>query len=130
MKISPEETLLIYDGECPFCSEYVKLVRLRESIGPVVLVNARKDEPIVKEVIEAGFDLDEGMVLKYRGKLYHGADCIHMLALLSSPFGLFNRINHLIFKSEQLSRTLYPLLRSGRNLLLRLLRRKKINHSN
>ena len=32
---------IVYDGDCPFCSRYVKLVRLREALGSVDLVNAR-----------------------------------------------------------------------------------------
>ncbi|MFT5932039.1 MAG: putative DCC family thiol-disulfide oxidoreductase YuxK, partial [Hyphomonas sp.] len=40
-------TFIVYDGDCPFCSEYVKLLRLRDAIGPVSLVNAREDHPAV-----------------------------------------------------------------------------------
>lgn len=66
------------------------------------------------------------MVLKLGGRYYHGADCIHALALLSSSSGLFNRINAKVFRSPQLSRVLYPVLRAGRNTVLRLLGRTKI----
>ena len=32
---------LVYDGDCPFCSRYVQLLRIREAVGPLRLVNAR-----------------------------------------------------------------------------------------
>lgn len=118
---------IVYDGQCPFCSSYVRLVRLRESLGEVALVDARKGGAIVDEIIEAGLDLDEGMVLKMDGRLFYGAECIHRLALLSTPSGLFNHVNRAVFQSPTASRLLYPFLRSGRNLLLRLLGRRKIN---
>jgi predicted DCC family thiol-disulfide oxidoreductase YuxK len=119
---------IVYDGDCPFCSRYVKLVRLREALGPVSIINAREGGPLVDEIVEAGLDLDEGMVLKVDGQLFHGDDCIHRLALLSTPSGVFNQVNRAIFRSPRVSRLLYPPLRSGRNLILRLLGRKKINH--
>jgi predicted DCC family thiol-disulfide oxidoreductase YuxK len=118
---------IIYDGQCPFCSRYVELVRLRDSLGRVELVDARDGGPIVDEAVRAGLDLDDGMVLKLGDRLYHGDECIHMLALLSTPSSAFNRINGAIFSSRRASRLLYPALRAGRNATLRLLGRTKMN---
>lgn len=118
---------LVYDGECPFCSAYVRLVRLRESIGKVELLNARQGGELVDYLRGQAIDLDEGMVLLYQGQLYHGDACIHALALLSTPSGIFNRLNVLVFRNARLAAVLYPVLRAGRNLLLRLLGRTKID---
>lgn len=127
--MSANELVLIYDGECPVCSSYVRYTRLKDSVGKPLLVNAREGGPWVDSVRQRGLDLDEGMVLVYGGKYYHGADCIHMLALLSSPSGVFNRVNSFVFSKPALSKTLYPVLRCGRNLLLRLLNRKQLRLS-
>jgi predicted DCC family thiol-disulfide oxidoreductase YuxK len=116
----------VYDGDCPFCSRYVQMVRLREAVGPVRLVNARDGGPLVEEARRAGFDLDAGMMLKMGGKLYFGDACVQRLALLSTPVGAFNRINRAILSSPTAARILYPILRSGRNLTLRLLGRRRI----
>jgi predicted DCC family thiol-disulfide oxidoreductase YuxK len=126
-KRTEAEAWIVYDGQCPFCSRYVQLVRLRESLGRVQLVDARKGGPEVDEVRQAGLDLDEGMVLKLDGRLYHGADCIHMVALLSTPSSWFNRVNAAMFRSRTASRLLYPVLRTGRNTVLRILGRSKLN---
>ena len=120
------ETVLIYDGDCPFCSNYVRLVKLREAIGPVQLINARDGGPEVKRATSRGFDLNEGMLLVMDGRYYHGADCINRLALLSTDSGAFNGITAGIFRSPALSKALYPVLRAGRNLTLFLLGRRKI----
>lgn len=119
-------TVIIYDGECPFCSSYVRFLRLKEAVGHVKLVNARDGGHHVDEVVASGYDLDEGMVLIYGGRYYHGANCMHMIALLSSPSTLFNRINLGFARSPRLAHLLYPAFRAGRNLTLRLLGRPKI----
>lgn len=123
----PSDNWLMYDGECPFCSAYVKLLKIRENVGPLPLINARDDTPQLREVQAAGLDLDEGMVLKLSGRLYHGDDCIHALALLGDTTGPFNRINGWVFRSKTRADVLYPVLRAGRNLALLLLGRRKMS---
>jgi len=120
---------LLYDGECPFCSRYVRHVRLREAVGQITLANAREHAALVEEVQRLGFSVDSGMVLKLDGNYYHGADCIHALALLTTSSGWFNRLNSLVFRSRTVSKVLYPVLRTGRNLTLRLLGRTRLQPS-
>jgi len=112
---SESKVWIVYDGACPFSSAFVKRVRLRQAIGPVGLVDARQGGPLVDEINDAGLDLDQGMVLKIDGRLYHGDECLHMLALLSTPSSLFNRFSAAVFRSRTASRLLYPVLRSGRD---------------
>ncbi len=121
------ELVLIYDGDCPVCSSYVRYVRLKEAAGKLTLVNARDGGEWVNKVVAAGLSLDEGMALYYGGRFYHGADCIHMLALLSTPSGVFNKVNGRIFRHPRLARALYPVLRAGRNSLLRILNRPQLH---
>ena len=121
------KSYLVYDGECPVCSAYVMFVRLKQSIGPVELIDAREGGAIVDRIVSDGLDLDEGMVLAYGGRYYHGADCVHVLAMLSSSSGVFNRLNALLFRSPGVARFMYPILRFGRNSLLRILGKRKLD---
>lgn len=123
---SSTEPWLLYDGACPFCSRYVKWVRLGESLPGLRLINARTGGPELEQVRSAGLDVDQGMVLAMDGRLYHGKDCINVLALLSTPAGTFNRLNRLIFSSSRLAALLYPALRAGRGAALALLGRPRI----
>jgi predicted DCC family thiol-disulfide oxidoreductase YuxK len=122
--------LLIYDKECPACNHYCQLVRIRESVGELVLVDAREDSEVMQEITAKGLDIDQGMVLKLDDQLYYGSDAIHALALISSRSGIFNRFNYWMFKSKTISRVLYPVLRFFRNLLLKILCKTKINNLN
>ncbi|CAN0407117.1 unnamed protein product, partial [Scytosiphon promiscuus] len=38
------ENVIVYDGECPFCSQYVKMLRIHESVGTVRLIDARSSD--------------------------------------------------------------------------------------
>ena len=118
---------VLYDGECPFCSAYVRMVPLRTAVGGVHLVDARvSDDPIVDKVTSRGFDLNEGMALLIGERIYHGSDCIHVLALLTSGGSILNRLSARLFRSRSIARYVYPALRAGRHLALRLLGRARI----
>lgn len=118
--------IIIYDGECPFCAAYVRMTRLRDSAGPVRLIDARSDAPEVGEARAAGLDLDRGMVVKLDGRLYHGDAAMTALALLTTPSGGFNRLMRSLFRRPTLARVLYPPMVAGRNMTLRLLGRRPI----
>ena len=124
----PEPILLIYDKDCPACNAYSQLVRIRQSVGELQLVNAREDSAVMRELTARGLDIAQGMVLIIANSTYYGSDAIYMLSLLSSRSGVFNRLNYHLFKSRRVAKVLYPLLRGCRNLLLKLLRKRKINN--
>lgn len=119
-------TYVVYDGECPFCTQYVKLMRLREAVGPVKPVNARDDHPVVRYVRSKGIDLNNEMALVMKGEIFAGPDCMNRLALLSTGSGFFNGLMSRMFASRGLTRLMYPVLRTGRNATLFLMGRKKI----
>ncbi|RZQ51661.1 hypothetical protein C1E23_18205 [Pseudoalteromonas phenolica] len=128
--MSKEEILLVYDKDCPACDNYCQVIRIRESIGELKIINARESSEVLEEITQLGLDIDQGMVLEMGGVIYYGADAIHALALISSRSGLFNKLNYLLFKSKRVSAVLYPVLRFFRNLLLKMLSKTKINNLN
>jgi predicted DCC family thiol-disulfide oxidoreductase YuxK len=117
---------ILYDGECPFCSAYVKMLRLRESVRQVHFINARDDHPEVLRVKRKGFDLQEGMVAHYGGKDYYADECLTLLAMLSSGSSIFNRFTAWMFKSAFRAKLMYPIMKTGRGMTLKLLGRKPI----
>jgi predicted DCC family thiol-disulfide oxidoreductase YuxK len=117
---------IIYDGECPFCSAYVRLVRLQQAVGPVTLIDARRHPQIVATLRQEGIDLDDTMAVTYGGAVYAGAEAVELLSLFSSEAGLINRLMARLLRDKDRARRYYPLLRAGRNLTLKLLRRKRL----
>ncbi len=120
------EIAIIYDGQCPVCSYYVKGVRLAKAGGNLRLQDARERTPEILALKAAGYDLNQGMVVKVDGEIYFGADGMQVLSLMSSPVSLLNRGLFLVFRSPALGRSVYPVLRSLRLLLLKLLGRPPI----
>lgn len=119
---------LVYDTQCPACDWYCHLVRIEESVGHLNLIDARDNPEILQEITTRGWDIDEGMVVRIADQLYYGSDAIHSLSLLGSRFGVFNRLNHWIFRSKLRAQFLYPILRSARGLLLKILGCRRINN--
>lgn len=112
--------VIIYDGDCVFCSNYVRFVRLQETVGPVSLVDARSGDPTVGQYQKLGFDLNAGMLFIWRGVPYHAADAVHALASLSGSSTRFNRLNRAILSHRASARLLYPVLKFGRRAALGL----------
>ena len=119
---------LIYDGECPFCANYVALLRIREHIK-LELIDAREASAETMDIVAMGYDLDQGFVLSIAEHYYFGDEAMHVLALLGTRSTMFNRLNKFVFSQPKLASTLYPVLRFLRNLILRLLGRRQLNLS-
>jgi len=112
----------VYDGDCPICGMAANALQIKKTVGNLHLVNAREqgNHPIMAEINALRLNLDEGMVLKFQDVLYHGADALHLMSLLGSPYGWFNRMNAFLFRSKTLAACCYPVMRAVRNLLLRV----------
>lgn len=118
--------VIMYDGECPVCSAYVRFVQLRKAVGTVELIDLRQRPDLVSRFRAEGHDVNDGMVFELDGREYFGADAVNMMAMLSSDNGIVNRLNAILLQNKKVATLTYPILRAGRNALLKLLGRKKI----
>lgn len=123
----PTDTIVVYDGACPFCTHYTKWLEFRENVGPVELLDARQGHRLIEDLKAASYNLDHGMVLIWRGQVFHGAEALNQIARLSSRTGAFNAMNNSLFSSRMMSRLLYPVLRSLRDAALMLKGSSKIS---
>jgi predicted DCC family thiol-disulfide oxidoreductase YuxK len=112
----------VYDGECPICTIGATFYKIRQSVGELHVVDARKEKqhPVMHEINAAGLDLDEGMVIKYRDRLYHGRDALLLMAKLGTDKGMFNKINNGLFQFEPLAKLAYPFMKLTRNVAITL----------
>lgn len=124
--LEPGSLVIVYDGHCVFCSAYIRLVRLRAAINSVHMLDAREvgRASLIKR--ETGLDVNIGMLAIYGDQVYSGADAIHFISLVSSASGIANRVVGRVFRSGRVAHALYPALRLGRNMTLRLLGRQPL----
>lgn len=117
---------VIYDGECPFCAAFVKLYALRKNIGEIEFIDARTRPDLVRELQAQGMEINEGMVVIWQRHYYHGANAMHLLSILSADRRPFERLNRFLFRNRNAAEVIYPMLATGRRVVLSLLGRKMI----
>jgi len=117
-----ETIYFVYDGECPICQMGADLYELRQSVGELLTVDARTqlEHPVLREVNQAGLDLDVGMVIKYRGQLYQGKEALRLMALLGAGRGWFNRLVITLYRFKFITWLSYPFMKGARNFALKL----------
>jgi len=122
------DIFLVYDSGCPICNLHSKKTEISDEHGHLVLVDAREDSDLMDEISSLGLDIDDGIALKKGTRIYHDVDAIHELAKMSSRTGLYNWLLGTVFSSRRLAGVLYPPLKACRTLLLKILRRSRINN--
>ena len=116
---------IIYDGECPFCAGYIRLVRLKEGFD-VRLIDARTFPELVSAYRAMGYDLSEGMVARVGDDIHYGAEAITFLSAASSEADIWNRLMAAIFRKPRVAQAIYPAVKAGRAMALRLLGRSPV----
>lgn len=113
---------LVYDGDCVLCRSGALGYRINRAVGRLETLDARgdSDHPILKEIRARQLDLNQGIVVVYGHQWHHGAEALNRLALLGSNSDGLNRFIAWMFRSPCCTRWLYPLLRAGRDLSLKL----------
>ena len=110
--------LIVYDGECPFCSHYVTHLRLQAHCGPVHLLNARINDSRVEAYWQQGYDLDQGMLAVLDGQVFYGSAAVILLAQLADPEDGFNRLHGWLLARPRIARFLYPVFKRARRMAL------------
>ena len=108
---------LVYDGACPFCSSYIGKQRLEAAYGPVILLDARSQDPRLITYWQQGYLLDEGMILDHDGVIYFGAEALARIAFLTQSERRVRGINQFL-QHRTVSKLLYPLFKRMRKMAL------------
>lgn len=123
---SKQTLYLIYDGDCILCSNSAQAIKIKKSVGQLQLINAREPNPLVKEAMDKGYDLNEGIVVKYNDQYFYGADAVYFIALIGSHSDVFNKVNTRIFKYKWMTKLFYPIFKAVRNSILYIRRIKPL----
>ncbi len=113
---------ILYDGECPFCSAYTRLARLRQRVGEVELIDARGVPDLVEDYAARGFEIDESFIVDTGKAVLTGGAAMAFIHGKLAP-----RWTGLpLLANPRLLTKAYPSLRACRNAALRAMGRKPI----
>ncbi len=122
-----EKLIIIYDEECPFCNNLIKLSNIRRAQPSCTLVNARDSESEYIEDVRHRYNLDEGMLVIFGGREFYGWSALHVLNKIEKNENV-KSVSLYLFSSPFFSRVSYPILRVGRRIALFFLGIKKIGY--
>ena len=109
----------IFDGECPFCNHFAELLELKSKVSNISILDARKNPKLVKELLNKGFDIDEGAVLLHKDEIFHGNEAINTICnQISNPSSNLLKILTMTFKSSKRTKFIFPLLVIARRFAL------------
>jgi predicted DCC family thiol-disulfide oxidoreductase YuxK len=109
---------IYYDGECPFCTRYVFMLKLREVVGQVNLISLRSQDTRALKILSSGINVNKGFVIEYEGRLYFGGDAFYLINSLVTRDDGFGKIKKIIFSSKKISSFIYKILTYLRYILL------------
>ena len=114
-----ENLTFIYDGECPFCNHFAELLEFKSKINNIIILNARKNQNIIKSLLKKGYDIDNGAILMKGNEIFHGAEAINTICNeINNPSGSLLKLLSNIFKSNKRTKFLFPFLVRARRFAL------------
>ena len=121
----------VYDGQCPLCHCAATAYRVRQAVGKLETIDARREHehPILKDIQRKGPDIDRGHVIAWNGKYYQGDEALYLMAKLGATRGWFNKLTVSVFRIRWIASWTYPSLRACRNILLAIKGIRPINGS-
>ena len=97
-----KDLIFVYDGECPFCNHFAELLELKSKINNINIVDGRKNQRLVSDLLEKGYDIDKGAILLKGDNILHGAEAINSVCKdINNPSGNLLKILSKIFKSNK-----------------------------
>ena len=121
------DLVILYDQQCPFCHVYIRYSRFRQQFPEAQIISAREDSDARRKAEARGHNINDGMVVIVGDQMFHGADAMNRLALITTNSSLFNRMTRAVIANKATARTLYPLFNTIRKIPLFALGRKQID---
>lgn len=118
---------IVYDQECPFCSDFVRILRIKSVGNEVEMINARETSSEIISKLSEKYNLDDGMIVILDGTEYYGDRAAHILSILSTTNAFRGKLYQLILRNKRIASFAYPVLVILRKLYFKLIGKKLIN---
>ena len=118
--MSEPRSFILYDGDCPVCSNWIAMSRLRKIDKGVAVLDARQHPDLVAKFRSQGREINKGMIVQLPDRTLYGAVAMQFIAAAGVPSGVVSRAILATFRLDKV-RVIYPVLVFLRGILLRLL---------
>ena len=116
-----QKLTLYYDKQCPFCSKYAKLLKLKENFE-INLKDARENIDEIS-VLCKNLDINDGFIVLYKNDCFQGAKALEFLNRAVDKTAILGKL-HFFFAYENIfSKFLYKSLFILRKIALFILRK-------
>ena len=114
--------VLLYDGQCPFCSRYISYVGSRLKVK-LSMVDVRQCPAAAADLRGQGYDVNDGVVLMDGAHVMQGREAVAALTAMTKPTGFLDRVVRRLTLIPGFLRVFYPGMRLARKMVLRMLGR-------
>ena len=116
-----QKITLYYDKQCPFCSKYANLLKLKENFE-ISLKDARENLSEIAFVCE-NLNINDGFIVVYENNCFQGAKALEFLNSAVDKTSILGKL-HFFFAYENIfSKFLYKTLFILRKIILFILRK-------
>ena len=116
-----QKLTLYYDKQCPFCSKYANLLKLKENFE-ITLKDARQNLSEISSICEK-LDINDGFIVVYKNHCFQGSKALAFLNSAVDKDTFLGKL-HFIFRYDNIfSKILYNVLFILRKIILFVLRK-------
>ncbi len=116
-----QKITLYYDKQCPFCTKYANLLKLKENFE-ITLKDARENLDEIS-VLCKNLDINDGFIVIYKNDCFQGAKALEFLNRAVDKTTILGKL-HFFFAYENIfSKFLYKTLFILRKIALFILRK-------
>ena len=117
-----KKLIVYYDKECPFCSKYSELVKLRSHYD-VEIINARECHDTIQEFKTKGLDINEGFIIQIEDQTLQGEEAVVFLSKHMKTKNSFEKTILWFMKKRTIMNIIYPIVKTIRIIVLWLIGR-------
>lgn len=114
-----QKLTLYYDKECPFCSKYANLLKLKKNFE-ITLKDARENLSEISLICE-NLNINDGFIVLYKNDCFQGAKALAFLNSAIDKTTLFGKLHFFFCYDNLFSNLLYKFFFIWRKIILFIL---------
>ena len=116
-----QKITLYYDKQCPFCTKYANLLKLKENFE-ITLKDARENLNEIS-VLCKNLDINDGFIVIYKNDCFQGAKALEFLNRAVDKTTILGKLHFFFAYENNFSKFLYKTLFILRKIVLFILRK-------